>query len=367
MNYPALADTKPDIEKTIAQMDKTYSDACRHAGGNVTFRALPPCDVAFYSEIDLTAFDFALAQERERYADVLCGKLAHMMRARSAIDDNMIASISPMLGIGDYSAFVAGEIDFRPDTSWSSPVLDSAGAFTQLPPLGSAVWYRRFLDICERLLQRFAGSGIPFMRGFFSPLDLAAALRGDGIYYDFYDDPDGLHALLDYCATATIAFATDIYALAGRYLAHTPHGMWMLQGNINMSEDIACMISGELYRTFCAPHTQRVIRHFGRGHLHCHSRAMYLVKELCALENVVHLWLPTDPNQPRPIEHIEQLVQDARGTCLAIDCDSFEEIERQYGAMKQGNFSVCLPTSGVEESVRLAERFARLRQGGGAR
>ena len=102
----------------------------------------------------------------------------------------MVPSLSPVLGIGDYSAFVAGDIAFQPDTSWSKPVLDRVDGYKDLPALGTAPWYGRFLRICEKLLQRFAGTEIPFMRGFFSPLDLANALRGDAIYLDFYDDPE---------------------------------------------------------------------------------------------------------------------------------------------------------------------------------
>ena len=198
------------------------------------------------------------------------------------------------------------------------------------------------------------------MRGFFSPMDLAGTLRGDKIYYDLYDSPDELHELLDYCADATIKFAEDIYALARKYLGNTRYGMWYLQGNINMSEDISCMISGEQYREFCAPHTQKVIDHFGVGYMHCHSRAMYLVKEICSLNNVANLWLPTDPNQAKPIELIDEIVQDANGTCVAIDCEKFEDIEKNIDKLRKGNFSVCLPVKDVEEASKTVEKFYRL-------
>lgn len=358
----SLNETKPDVEKTIRELTALYDDAYRHQGGHVTLRTLPPSDVDYYERIDLTAFDFTSSRGIDRYVDVLCTELEASLRARRDLDDNMVPSVSPVLGIGDYVAFVGGDIVFQPDTSWSQPLLDRVDGYKALPPLGTAVWYTRFLDICERILQRFAGTGIPFMRGFFSPLDLANALRGDDLYLDFYDDPDALRGLLDYCATAIITFAGDIYALARRYLGDTPYGMWWLDGNINMSEDIACMISGELYREFCAPHTQRVINHFGRGHMHCHSRAMYLVREICALDNVVHLWLATDPNQPRPIDHIPELVNDARGVCLAIDCEDFSEIEANYGELKKGNFSICLPTRDMEEARQVIRRFRALEQ-----
>ena len=359
--FEPLKKLKPNLVKTIQMWEKTYQDAINHLPGNVSFRALPPSDVDYYAQFDLTKYNYD--DDIQQYAHDLCQMLSESFSKRKAINDNMIPTISPVLGIGDYSAFVAGDIIFQPETSWSKPVLKEITDYKKLPPLGQAKWYQKFLKICEALLKLSADSGIPFMRGFFSPLDLAAALRGDAIYLDFYDYPDELHGLLNYCADATIAFALDIYALAEKYLIDTPYGIWYLQGNINMSEDIACMISGDLYREFCAPYTQKVINHFGRGHMHSHSRALYLVKEICALKNVAHLWLATDPNQPRPIDHIEELVKDANGVCLAIDCESFEEIERNIHLLMKGNFSLCLPVKSIEEGIYYTEKFNQLIKG----
>lgn len=349
---------KPDIDKTIAMMGKTYEDALSHRGGNVTIRALPKCDVEHYSRLDLTRYNYR--NDIDLYARDLCGLMSESFEKRRAVDDNMIPSVSPVLGIGDYSAFVYGDIEFQKDTSWSKPVLGEIRDFRSLPEIGTSFWYGNFLDICEEILKLSSGAGIPFMKGFFSPLDLAAALRGEAIYTDFYEAPEELHELLDYCADATIKFAEDVYALARRYLGGSKYGMWLIDKCIYMSEDIACMISPRLYRKFCAPHTQRVIDHFGTGHMHCHSRALYLVKEICSLEKVASLWIATDPNQPRPIENIGRLVEDSRGVCLAIDCDSFDEIVANMEAMRKGNVSICLPVEGVDEAVRVTEEFKTL-------
>jgi hypothetical protein len=350
---------KPDHHKTMAMMKKVYDDALRHRGGNVTFRALPPSDVDYLAQLDLTAYNYET--DINKYCRDYAQLLEQSYAARRNVDDNMIPTISVMLGIGDYSAFVAGDIDFRPDTSWSRPCLKNIDDWKNFPPLGSSRWYQKFLEITEAMLRLSQDSGIPYMRGFFSPLDLAAALRGDEIYYDFYDNPDELHELLNYCAEATIKFAEDIYNLADRFLKDTEYGMFFCRGIINMSEDIACMISAEQYREFCRPHTQKVIDHFGVGHMHTHSRSMYLVKEVCGLNNVANLWLPTDPNAPRPIEHLEELIKDANGVCLAIDCESFAEIEANYHLLKQGNFSLTLPCKSVEEAIYYTERFNQLR------
>lgn len=349
---------KPNLKKTMAQAKKVIEDAKQHKGGNVTFRALPPSDVAFYDELDLRKYKFP--EDKEVYAQDLCGLLADSFEQRKDLDDNMVPVVTINLGIGDYSAFVAGEIIFQKDTSWSSPVLKELHDYKNLPPLGTAKWYNLFLEILEEVLKITAPAGIPFSRGFFSPLDLAHALRGESIFLDFYDDPEGVKELINYCADATIKFADDINELARKYLKDTKYGLFYVDDAINMSEDIACLISAEQYREFCAPFTQRVIDHFGYGHMHTHSSAMYLVKEICDLNNVVNLWLPTDPNAPKPIEHGKQLTIDSRGANLAIDCETFNQIVENYDSLTGGNFSITLPVKDIEEAKEYVERFNKL-------
>jgi len=119
--FKPLSAYKPELQKTLSIMSNTYESAANRKGGNVTFRALPPSDVALYSEFDLNAFNYET--DIEAYARVLCGMYADSFEARTRIDDNMIPAVTPVLGIGDYSAFVAGDIFFQKDTSWSKPVL----------------------------------------------------------------------------------------------------------------------------------------------------------------------------------------------------------------------------------------------------
>lgn len=356
--FKSIYELKPDIDSTVRLAKKTYLDALNRKGGNVSLRVLLPSDVDIYERFNLKAYDYI--NGLDKYADDLCMLLSESLKIRAGLDDNMIPAVFPILGIGDYSAFVAGDIIFDSNTSWSKPVLPELRAYKDLPLLGESVWYKRFLSICELILKRSEGSGIPFMRGFFSPLDLLASLRGDDIYTDFYDEPDLLHDALDYCAESIIKFAQDLYSLVRKYLKDTQYGTFFIDGMINMSEDISCMISAELYREFSAPHTQKVIDSFGMGFMHCHSRAMYLVKEICSLKNVVHLWLATDPQQPRPIDHVKRLVDDANGVCLAIDCLNFSEIEKNYEDLCCGNFSICLPVKDLNEGMDTIHKFKRL-------
>lgn len=355
--FKDLYDYKKNADFVMTRMSALYDDAARGKTGHLLFRVLLPSDTEIYNNIKLNQYDFDQDADLDRYVHDLWFEYAKSFEARKYILDDAMPEITPVLGIGDYSAFVGGDIYFTEDTSWSKPILTHIDDYKKLTPIGTATWYKKFLDICERILIFSKSSGIPFIRGFFSPMDLAGALRGENIYYDFYDSPDALHGLLDYCADATICFAKDIYALAEKYLGQTKYGTWFLKNKINMSEDISCMISADLYREFAAPYTQKVIDYFGFGYMHCHSRALYLVKEICSLRNVVHLWIATDPNQPRPIDHIDELTKDAQGVCLAIDCESFDEIEDNIDRLRKGNYSICLPVSDLDEAQRVVEKF----------
>ena len=120
------------------------------------------------------------------------------------------------------------------------------------------------------------------------------------------------------------------------------------------------MISPDLYREFCAPHTQRLIDEFGKGYMHCHSRAMYLVKEICSLKNVATLWLASDPNQPRPMDHIPGISEDAQSVCVAIDAASFEETAIHAEELKRGNFTVTIAVPDMATAIDTTRKFERL-------
>lgn len=348
---------KPNVAIVSEEMRRTYSDALQHIGGNVTFRALPESDIKEY--INLSAYRYD-ETDLDKYVDDLLEGYYQMMETRKHIEDNYIPQINVNLGIGDYAAFVTGDVHFKKDTSWSTPTLARLEMYKDIPPIGTSEWYKKYMYILERMLSKTQNTDVPFARGFFSPLDLAEALHGSEIYTDFYDNPKELHELLNYCADVTIYFAEDIYAMVRKYRKDATYGTMFIDGIVNMSEDIASMISPDLYDEFCAPHTQKIINHFGVGHMHSHSCAIYLVKNICKLNNVANLWLATDPGHPRPFDNLEQLIEDANGTCLAIDCESFEEIENNINILRKGNFSICLPVKTVEDALAFTKRFRQL-------
>mgnify|MGYP005851275765 CR=1 FL=1 len=350
--FKELSYYKPCFKEVVERFENFYSAVDKGSTGNFIYRALLDSDMALYRNIKLNKYNFDNDMDIDRYTEDLIKETEKVYEARKDVSDDTLPNIFPVLGIGDYSAFVEGEIIFGEDTSWSQPILKRLEDWRCLQEIGNSKWYKKFMIISEKLMENVKSSGIPYMRGFFSPLDLAHALRGEAIYTDFFDDPDEVHRFLNFCAESTIKFAEDLKSRVYKYLGDTEYGTYFFQDGINMSEDIACMISPELYGEFEAPYTQKVMDHFGNGFLHCHSRALYIVPELCKLRNVKNIWIATDPNQTEPINVLKDLIAKSNNVCLSIDCKSFEMIEKNMEIAKEGNVAFCTLVESIEQANR---------------
>lgn len=352
---------KSNIHEIMGRITKLHEDVAHKRGGNIFFRVYLDSDGDVFRKLDIGGYDYDKDSEIERYAHDLCKLMEESFAARAAVMDDAIPFLLPYLGIADFSTFVTGDIYFTQGTSWSRPCLKNLRDYKYLEPLGTSAWYKKILKICEQIILISKGSGVPFSKAFFSPLDLAEALRGGEIYIDFFEDPEGVHELLDYCTTALIKFMDDVYSQIRRHLGNEVYALRHFDGVINnMSEDIACLISPEHYREFAAPYTQKIINHFGISNMHCHSRALYLVKEICSLDNVMNLWIAADPNQLRPIEKLEEMIEDANGVCLTIDCKSMDELEDNLEIAKKGNVSFGLYVKDLDEGISATKYFQKL-------
>jgi len=172
---------RPNADELMGRVDACFADAVAKKPGHLLLRTLMPSDIALYENLKLNTFDFESEAGIDRYIAELCEQYHKSFAARQGVLDDAVPVVSPVLGIGDYSAFVAGDIAFAADTSWSKPLLAEVGDYKKLPPLGTSIWYKRFLLICDKLMTAMGTCGLPFTRGFFSPMDLAGALRGEGV------------------------------------------------------------------------------------------------------------------------------------------------------------------------------------------
>ena len=113
---------------------------------------------------------------------------------------------------------------------------------------------------------------------FVFPLDLQGAVDtahlvyGDTIFYDFYDDPDFVHHLLNMSCEA-IYFAMDEcfkrIEKIGEYVAHYNHLILPRDaGSVKVSEDTTTLMSREHIHGFAKPYLRKMLEYFNGGYVH---------------------------------------------------------------------------------------------------
>jgi len=318
----------------------------------------------------LNEYDFTRETELYRYLNDYLSFQAQLMEIRRGLEDDWVPSVGPYLGIGEYSAFVAGEIEFGPDTSWTKPVLLDKASLQNLRLDPSNPWFIRLTQATRYIIERISPSRIPFGRGYYSPLDLAWALRGEEIYMDFYLDPLWVHELLKFCTEAIIWFASAQNEVI--FASNWQHDLsfWhCAPDRIAISEDISSLCSARHYREFGAPYTQKLFQAFGKGDIHCHSAGAHVIPEFLALERVRQIQIVADPNQTRPVKILETLIanypqvisRDARSPVLAVDA-SLEEIKDYFDLSKSARIVFSVVTENADEAREVIKMFRALPQ-----
>lgn len=347
---------QPDVEACMARVRGFFdgvagnSSACPSAL-IITFPAvlsLPGpvlCDYDFENDIDSYLDDFIEYQ-------------AQLIEVRRGLADDWIPSVVPYMGIGEFSAFVAGEIEFGRDTSWVHPVLRDYSDLDRLTLDPSNKWFVRLNYATRYIMERISKARIPLGRGYYSPLDLAWALRGGDIYTDFYESPEWVHKLLSFAADATTWFARAQADIIASPEFHHELAQWYCSPTrIAVSEDISSLCSPAHYGEFAAPYTQKVFDSFGIGEVHCHAAGPHVLPELLKLRNVRQIQIVADPNQRRPVEILAELISNRPelfGTgrdrpVMAIDA-SADEIEEHYDLCKFTRLVFSVVTETAEQA-----------------
>jgi len=102
-----------------------------------------------------------------------------------------------------------------------------------------------------------------------SPFDLAHLLYGDTIFYDMFDDPEFVHALLDKATALYVNGSQLMKEWIGEPADGGHHGgLWMQNGGVRVCEDTATLLSPDLVDEFVVPYRDRGVAPFGGGWVH---------------------------------------------------------------------------------------------------
>lgn len=124
------------------------------------------------------------------------------------------------------------------------------------------------------------------------PFDIAHAVYGDNIFYDFYDDAKFVHYLLNLCTEMYIQVTEKLKEVLGEekticYHGHAlSRGIYMRNGGTRISEDSATLISPQHIDEFVIPYDQKALEAFGGGFIHFCGKNDYLLESYLQLDKV---------------------------------------------------------------------------------
>ena len=303
-------------------------------------------------------------EEPEHMAENHVGFERYFASHTRDLADDYISSVSPAYGVGLSSAFftdatlIPGE-----GTSWVRPVLNELKDMHNLYFRSNGFW----VDIIRRYMKRanelWEGDFCVNFIGAFAPSDMANAIRGDDLFYDLYDYPEQVDRFLTICVDAVIALYQElhpyIWAPDGGFCAG---GLWMPGEGIFLSEDAADLCSPEVYKRFFFSQTQRLIDEIGGAYVHHHAIGWKIHGEIAKLQNLRFLEFSWDPNCPRPVDHLDELLEQSLSVPLQIRC-TLRDLKERIEQMKQGRLALMVNVDTLEEAkeaVRLVRKHSIL-------
>lgn len=119
------------------------------------------------------------------------------------------------------------------------------------------------------------------------PFDVAHLIWGNEIYYELYDEPELVHALLEVVSDTLIAFLDrELTRIGSRRDGYCPRGNDLFKGNVTLCDDTSVNLSREMYVETSLVYNRKVAQHFGGAGLHFCGRADHWLEDLMEEESI---------------------------------------------------------------------------------
>lgn len=339
------------LEEKVEKYKRFYSD---DTPGQIMTVISPYCMEIDYSEagiIDKPLYMWDFDRELDIYMENEVKKLRYYMKVTKNMDSDFLPFLFPGLGIALNSTYYTGEdVKFGIDTSWCRPFVREWHDVDKLNKNYDNKWFRAISRMNRKLVNLNEGDYFIQTYAHSSPLDLANALRGNELFYDFYDNPEQVHRLLNKCVEAITWLEDEQRKIVNKDMdGCVIWGQWVPGDSLFMSEDIADLCSPDIYREFGYPYSQKVLDVFKGGFIHHHAKGMHIHGEITKLKGINGIEISLDPNTARPIDNIENLYQLNGNMPLMTRCypdDVYEKIER----IKKGRVILMLSVKNIDEA-----------------
>ena len=303
-------------------------------------------------------------EDAERMAEQAVADERHFLALTRDVGSDYVPSVNPSYGIGLCSAvFSNAPVLPGVDTSWIRPAMEALDDLRPLRFDPDGPWF----DFMRRFMRRAAElcEGDYFVTPYaaMAPSDLANALRGNDLFTDLYDDPDGVRRLLAACVDATLRIHRELLPLRvepeGGFVAG---GMWLPGTGLFLSEDGADLCSPDAYREFFGPATRDLVRGLGGAYIHHHARGWAIHPQIAGTPGLRFLEFSWDPKCPRPVDHLDELSELSLKVPLQTRC-TLADLPEVLPRMGSGRYALMVNVGSPEEgreAVRLVRRHSTL-------
>ena len=100
------------------------------------------------------------------------------------------------------------------------------------------------------------------------PLDVAELLWGGEMFYEMFDDPDFVHAVLRLITDTYKRFLDHWYTIIPRTEKYSVHWGWMHPGTVMIRNDSAMNLSPAMYDEFAFTYDNELLEYYGGGCVH---------------------------------------------------------------------------------------------------
>ena len=256
------------------------------------------------------------------YLEARAVQQADYWRQRVDLQDDLVPSLYPYYGIAEHSAFLGGEVRFSGSTSYHQPMLRQLADYQDLILDAGQMWLSMFREGYQYYREVWSDQFFLKLRGGYSALDLANIVRGNELFYDFYDDPDQVHQLLDFCVKATRFYFDAQDRDVPAYLGGKISGfdVWLPGRSIgHLSEDTSCLCSQEQYAEFGLPYLEQLVAPYEHALLHTHTLGRKNLPQFASLDKVDVIQISSDPKEPSSFDIFREYSPFLREKVVVID------------------------------------------------
>jgi hypothetical protein len=281
-----------------------------------------------------------------------------------SMDDDNIPTIQVLAGTGMVGAtFIKDPVLIQEkDTNYlQQPIKSWDHGIDRVGFDPENLYYKAQMIILKTYIEEWDGSFsiLPFTH--FDPLDLANQFRGNDIFYDFFEEPEKLHKLVEKSTDAILEL--EAYTRNNHMRGYDMEGTGMtcwLPGGSYLSCDIGDMISPEILEEFDLPYVKKIIDAWGGAYLHHHELGIHQIDQWAQCKKLTIQFLNRDPNT----KHLAHVIDDKiiRSTFkVPINfISNYEEFIARCEIWAEGKFVIiveCNSEDEAKEVVRLTQNL----------